>query len=236
MRQSNRFLHSGDIGDIIAAMPIIRQLGGGTIVITHPRYIPHRMPRQSMKGARFRALLPLLLHEDYIDGVEWQDVPDGITHNLRDFRMMDWNKTDNLSQWQARYLGIADLDMSPWLMIPVGSNSKHVIVSRTLRYHNPSFPWTKIGDVYKENLVFMGHEDEATAFRKMMGRDIPRVHTDNFLSVAYVIALSKRFIGNQSAPFWVAAGLGKDLVQEVWQPEPNSIVLRSNANYTGIGI
>ena len=68
---TNRFLHTGDMGDIIAALPSIRQLGGGELVITPMRH--DNTARESMKGARFDFIKPLLEAQAYISSVRFED-------------------------------------------------------------------------------------------------------------------------------------------------------------------
>lgn len=71
-----RFLHHGDIGDVIAALPSIRQLGGGELIITDT-HTPHTA-RQSMKGARYESIVSLIESQPYITGIRWEDnVPRG---------------------------------------------------------------------------------------------------------------------------------------------------------------
>lgn len=229
-----RFLHSGDLGDIIAAMPIIRQLGGGDLILTGKPPIPGKMPRESMKGERLESLIPLLKNESYIGRVEWQDNPKGISHDLTEFRLLSRNATENLAQWQARSIGIDDLDMSPWISVSRSPNGR-VVVSRSLRYQNPNFPWGEIYEKYSHRLLFVGLQEESRAFQRMLNRHVEWISTRDLLKVAEVIAASSLFIGNQSAPFWIAAGLGKNLIQETWSPEPNSIVERPNAHYSFSG-
>lgn len=199
-------------------------------MITEMPPVPGKMPRESMRGARFNSLLPLLRNESYIGDIEWQDSPTDITHDLTQFRIQGWNGKENLAEWQARALSMSSLDMSPWLTIP-RSPSGRIVVSRSLRYQNPTFPWKEVDERYGSRLLFIGLKEEMSAFRRLLGHHVDWVPTDNFLEVAEHIKASTLFIGNQSAPFWIAAGLGHNLIQEVWDREPNSIVQRKNASY-----
>ena len=55
--------------------------------------------------------------------------------------------------------------------------------------------------------------------------------TKNFLEVAQLIAGSKLFIGNQSAPYAVAEGLKHNSILEVTLPSPDCIYERDNGRY-----
>jgi ADP-heptose:LPS heptosyltransferase len=55
------------------------------------------------------------------------------------------------------------------------------------------------------------------------------------MELARVIAGASVFIGNQSAPMAIAAGLGKNLIEECWQGNPNCLFpKRKNAIFWGV--
>jgi ADP-heptose:LPS heptosyltransferase len=60
------------------------------------------------------------------------------------------------------------------------------------------------------------------------------VKTETILDLARVIAGAGVFIGNQSAPMAIALGLGKNVIQECWQANPNCLFRRDNAIYFGV--
>lgn len=225
----NRFLHSGDLGDIIAALPVIRQLGGGELIITDNEQPEGQRPRGKMKGERFEAIKPLLERQQYIYSVAYDVKPNNISHDFSTFRSIP--RFGNLSQWQAKHLGVDDLDMSPWLMVDAVAHP-HVIVARSERYHNPDFPWAAIVKKFKDRLMFVGTEQEHYNFGTEFKVELPRALTKDLLQVAQVIAGSSLGFYNQSCPFWIAAGMGRKLVQETTTLWPNSIVERPNAYYT----
>lgn len=223
----NVFVHSGDIGDIIAALPTISALGGGDIIITE-RLDGKMKGRESMKGSRFEAIQPLLEAQPYIGNVSWQDAPARFTHDFRDFRN-DEQYGESLLDWQARYLGV-EASTAPWLQCrrsPVSLGRP--VIARSLRYQNPGFPWNVVLSRHK-NPIFVGLPEEHAAFEKT-GNRAEFIETKNLLECAEIIAGADIFIGNQSAPFWIAAGLGVRLIQEGWPQQPNSQVRRPNARY-----
>jgi hypothetical protein len=185
----NVFFHTGDLGDIIAALPTIRALGGGYLILGNRH---GRGGRELMSQARFDIIEPLLSAQSYLTGVERiDDAPAVIasrpvellrahlvTHDFTRFRetappqergegskLAHGGAGYNLATWQAKHFKIADLDLSPWLTVPESDNGIRneargkAIFARTERYHNPKFDW---GRIVKENspALFVGLEDE----------------------------------------------------------------------------
>jgi len=230
-----KLLHSGDLGDIIAALPILKQLGGGNIILTDAP--PNaRGPRATMKGRRFDVLSPLLRAQLYVHEVTWMDEPEGITHDLTTFRVHRWLKGETLTDWQARTLGLSPDDYSGgWLTVPKVESNGHVVMARSPRYHNYFFPWDQLVRNYP-TAIFVGFEDEYNALRLATQWKPLKWHpTYDLLELAELIAGAKLTICNQSAPFWIAAGLGVPLIQETYEQHPNSIIKRDNAIYTLTG-
>lgn len=225
----NVFCHSGDIGDCLASLPTMRALGGGDIIIGPPG--PHQ-GRETLKGARIDALRPLLESQAYIGSVTWMDEPSGFSHDFRAFRQAprEYGETVSLLEWQARYLG-ATVSDAPWLRAvrsPVSLG--RTVVARSLRYQNPGFPW-HVAMSKNRNCVFVGLEDEYKAFSRTVSSAVEFVPTKDLLELAEVIGGAQLFIGNQSCPFWIAAGLGVPIIQESWPTDPNSQIKRPNARY-----
>lgn len=76
----NKFLHSGDLGDIIAALPTIRKLGGGELIITES---PSQYSvRQSMRGERFDAIAPLIRAQPYITDIRFEGNVSSFSHHI----------------------------------------------------------------------------------------------------------------------------------------------------------
>lgn len=223
----NVFSHSGDLGDVIAALPAIREMGGGDIVLCPSS--GKDQGRESLHGARYEAIKPLLLAQPYIHDVRWEKDPKNVTHDMRGFRV-NYQLGESLLDWQARFLGIEASD-APWLTAVRSSVSiGRTVIARSLRYHNPGFPWHVILNKHR-NVLFVGTEEEHKAFQVFAGRPIDYHPTKNLLELAEIIGGSHLFVGNQSCPFWIAAGLGVNLIQESWPHSPNSQIRRPNARY-----
>lgn len=229
-----RFLHTHDIGDIIASLPIIRQLGGGHLVITkHLRM--EEMNGRDLKGEKFESLKSLIQEQPYIKSVTYEDNPDPVNVDFSEFRKI-YHPTKNLMSCMAEWVGVKDVDTSPWLFVDPSEGTKgKVICARSPRYNNPTFPWNRVAWEYTNRLRFIGLNDEHRMFQGMLSRVVERIHVNNFKEMAQAISGSDLFIGNQSSPCWVAMGLGHRMIQETSDLNPDSIIPRDNAQFVRNG-
>lgn len=185
--------------------------------------------RESLRGARYESLAPLLTFQPYIDDVEWSDALPDTPYDFSTFRK-DHQPNENLAQWQARHIGVA-ISETPWLLAQHSRRTRgRVLFARSLRYHSPTFPWDKALLRYKDPL-FIGMPDEYHAFQTKWGKPLEHYTASNLLELAELIQGCDLLISNQSCPFWIAAGLGKTLIQETWSVDPNSVIKRDNASY-----
>lgn len=226
---TNTFGHTGDLGDIIAGMPVMRALEGGSVVLSNNHAVINS-GRENLHGARYEAIKPLLEAQPYISGVEWRDSLEGVTHDFSVFRHHE-RFGENIIDSQARHFGM-QVDNTPWLTVTPSQKLKgRVVMARSQRYHSDWFPWREIAALVGDTALFVGMPSEHAEFEQTIGRSIEHVLTENLLELAEIIAGSKLFIGNQSCPFWIAAGLGVPIIQEVLPNIPNAIVVRNNAFY-----
>ncbi len=222
------FVHSGDLGDIVAALPIIRQLGGGRIVMTDSDGI------RPMSN-RMHLITPLLEGCPYIKGVSFEKKASGNMDFTKFRKVYRSNRT--LTESQADWLGIKYVNYAPWLKVkPCKSTSGRVVVCRSPRYHNHAFPWRKIIDSLGKKIVFVGLDSEHADFCHLAGFNVERHPTKTLLEVAEAIAGSELFIGNQSSPCWIAMAMGHPLIQESHPQIRDSIVERPNARFVHSGI
>lgn len=180
-----------------------------------------------MRGARFDAIKPLLEAQPYITSVAWADVPQGISHDLSTFRS-GYRLHENLAQQQARHLGV-EITLDPWLQVEAETNNQ-VVIARSLRYRNGLFPWRKFVERYR-NKIFVGLPVEHREFENSFGQ-IEYVPTENLLELAKIIAGSALLITNQTAAFWIGAGLGVSIIQETYLKDQNSIIEQPNIFYS----
>lgn len=215
---SSSFSHSGKFGDIIYALPAMRHLGGGKLFLNSWKETGMLMNPQLVE-----TIASLLRVQPYIDSCEFSEHDHEI--NLNKWR---WIKTGkgNLADKCLTALGLPTYARDfAWLEVPKPLHIAEVVMSRSHRYHNPSFPWQRIVDKYASKAVFIGSPREHEAFCYEFGEVAYRSNR-NFLEMASVIEGSKLFIGNQSSPLAVAQGLHANLIQEVHTPSPDCIFSR----------
>jgi hypothetical protein len=229
------FRHAGDLGDVVAGLPVIRFFGGGVLYLESAQYT--RVP---LVKANWRGLDKILLAQHYITDVrEFNGEP--IEFNLNDWRWqlmkslrMGANDKKSLLAWQLDQYSIPhDQADTPWLQIEPRKVAR-VVINRTGTgrerkhvYQNPDFPWHYVWRKYKDDAVFVGTPDEHEAFCASCGA-IPMVETKDLYEAAHVISGCDLFIGNQSVCFWLACAMFKPIVLEVWPLGANCLITRPN--------
>lgn len=228
------FYHTGDLGDIIAALPVIRHLGGGELFIgNHPKEFIKQWGNDLrwMKGERFDAIKPLLSSLPYIRNVRFTEHKPNVRHDFTWFRT-HYQATRSLMDSQAAFMRAPRVETVPWLRAAPASETRgKFVIARSGRYHNAEFPWPLLIDRFSHRMIFVGLKRECDQFNAQFRATIPHRPTRTLMELAQLIAGSSCFIGNQSCPCWIAMGLGVRLIQESFPPHPDSIVPRSNAMF-----
>lgn len=223
----NTYFHSGDLGDIIAALPIIRANGGGNI-----RLGPgNDGQREIITPERYSVIAPLLQTQSYIRRVMYGQLQANDI-NISAFRGGSTKLPgENLANWQARYMKVK-VNLAPWLECHAAHAGKgRVIVARTARQQNPNFPWKRVIEHFGERCLFIGSPDECKVLESEVGRKIEFADTPNLLQAAALIMAAKYGYYNSSAPLWLALGLGTNIVEEVSPNEHVVFIPRPNAVY-----
>lgn len=200
------FVHSGDIGDIIYAMPTIKAKGGGHLRLIHT---PGRTSH-GMSHAKAERLATLLRKQSYIESCEFSTEHQGTSiDGFRDHgghgNLTDMHLATHGLDWTHR--------VEPWITVDHPSSPFEVIIHRSPRYAG-RFPWADMLEVYRGRIGFVGFTDEHERFVEKFG-EVPYVDAPDYLSLARVIAGSKWFAGNQSSPLAVAHGLKHNVLMEI---------------------
>jgi hypothetical protein len=99
-----------------------------------------------------------------------------------------------------------------------------VVINRTFRYRCPmgTGTWQNLLEQanISQNGVFVGTQEEHEDFEKCTGFRVNYYPVRDFKQLADVIAGAELFIGNQSAAYSIAMGLGKNSVLETIKIKP----------------
>ena len=208
------FLHSGHLGDVINALPVIKEISKiskcnlflqtgkkleedaiGYKYKDDKIYMTHRMVNM---------VLPLLKKQNYINSVEiFNDQKIDIDLNL--FRKIPMNFNLDEVRWYFQLTGI-HVDLSKqYLFVEEHKTIKNkIVIMRSIRRKN-NFINYKFLNEYKD-VLFLGLKEEFEDLKL----DIPKLEfydCKNFLEAAEIIKASKFFIGNSSFGFTMAEGL-----------------------------
>jgi hypothetical protein len=232
-----RFRHSGDLGDIIFALPTVRALGGGVLYLdpdggTTSPYVratmtkPTKLSRQSIE-----AITPLLLRQDYIKGVQlWSG--EVVDYDLDKFRThLTFNNLSD-SHLAAFGLPLTQRDRA-WLTFadPLVIPDRPIVISRSVRYHGNHGFWEAYLPAIRDRAVFVGLPKEHEIFEYTFGCAVTFFPTPDLLTLARVIAGCRQFIGNSALPHALAEAMKKDLINEYYRPSLMTMFKRAGAQY-----
>lgn len=229
------FLLASDRGDIVASLPTIRALGGGTLFIQAAKH-----PRVCLTPDKWNGIDRLLLAQPYIKNVvEWKNYTTDYDLNRARTRMFSalrqrQGQDTNLADWFLDTFKIPRTERdTAWLTVEPNPVAR-VIINRTgpgrderFWYHNRWFPWARVVEKYRGQSAFIGMPIEHEVFCDVFG-EVPYHPTADLFEAAKVIAGCDLFVGNQSCPLWICYGLGKPAIVEVWLRGPNSGIQRAN--------
>lgn len=234
------FKHSGTFGDLIYSLSVVKKMGGGDIDIAigniercvaqygyrSDEVDPAHRGRFTDKD--FDLLLPLLLRQDYINGVtKWYPGDTDADVDLDRFRGVLFRGFEG-NYVQAYHLTFG-LPFTPevldeiWLEADARTIAP-VVINRTFRYRCPNGTGSWQGLLEQANItqngVFVGTPDEHEDFEKSTGFRVDYYPVQDFKELADVIAGADLFMGNQSAAYSIAMGLGKSSVLETIKIKP----------------
>ncbi len=229
--------HSGNAGDVIYALPAVRELGGvcGAVlrlqlnVPLRDKSIRHPLGAVQLNQKMYDMLAPLLTAQSYIKRLEVQQAGDAVDHDLDSFRdaplLID---RLGISRWYFYMFGVtADLSR-PWLTAtPDRAYARSIVVARSFRYRNLALNHRFLEGM--GDIVFVGLRDEYEDFK----RQVPSarwVEVADFLQLARIIAGARLFIGNQSFPYSLAEGLKVRRVLELDPGMPNVVPAGEHAH------
>lgn len=232
------FCHSGNAGDIIYALPLIKRIHEiceseitllikpGWPIINKPEGFIHPLGNVLMSEKMAGLLIPLIKHQSYISDCSiYQN--ETVDINLDAFRIGGFPlSTGNIARWCNYITGINTNLSRQWIIAtPKELLKDTIIVARSQRYRNTSIDYSFLKKYPK--LAFVGVKEEFDDMKKFIP-GIQWIQVTNFLDLANVIAGCKFFIGNQSLPFAIAEGLKIPRILEIYAKSPDVIPEGSN--------
>ncbi len=208
------FLHYGHLGDVVASLPVIKELSK-----THKCnfYIQAKKPLEPnarhykrfgdyvfLTDANVDMLLPLFMNQPYIHKVD-KYTNQEIDIDLNLIREMPINFNIDSVRWYSQLTGIhTDLSVPYIFAEPHNVIKNKVTIMRNVRRKNY---FTNYQFLKKyESLLFIGLNDEYEDLKK----EVPNLEfydCKDFLEMAQIIKSSKLFLGNLSFGYTIAEGL-----------------------------
>lgn len=205
------FLHSGTSGDVVNALPVIKELSKTHkcnlyVQVDKPYHKIHRDHYSNvlMTEKIFNMLLPLLKSQKYINNVEKYHDQE-IDINLDSFREFPISFQFDNMRYSFHVVGIQPNLIEPYLDVDAHKKIVNkVVIHRTFRYRNHFINY-KFLENY-ENLFFIGTKDEYEDLKKEV-KNLQFYDCKNYLEMAMIIKSSKFVLVNSSIGHSIAEGL-----------------------------
>ncbi|MFO0802647.1 MAG: hypothetical protein U0791_05935 [Gemmataceae bacterium] len=230
-------VHRGKCGDVIYSMAALRghwkSKGEKTMVYLADNGL-FGFPIEEANR-----VIPLLKSQEYIeDAVYIQEGPPAGAKDLMTIAVDEGeghhvSALINTAQYACHLLGVDESwAQQQWLEIePEGEYT--AVFNRTPRNQNANVGWPDIVADHPEGR-FVGLPDEHEEFERITGVSFMFAETPDLLAVARIIAGTRVFIGNQSAPLAIAHGLHRQVIVETAIDYPNAIFKRQGTSYLGV--
>lgn len=228
---SVKIKHSGNLGDIIYslnAMESASNLRDDSVILfielnkpitLHPSF-KHPLNGVMMNEYMFKMAKPFFKKFDFIEDVLVYK-NQKVDYDFDRFREINFNLSGgNIKRWYIYaypelQLYFHDKNIVKWGT--VGGN--YVVLNRTERYNNPFIDYS-ILKTCTQPIYFVGTNIEYQLIKKVVP-DLKFFNCEDFLELAYFIADSTLFIGNQSMCFAIAEQIGATTLLEVAPQCPN---------------
>ncbi len=222
------FLHSGHLGDLIYALPVIKELSKNHechFYIQANKKIPvkyykHPAGKVYIDDRMLNLFLPLMKAQKFIHKCEKYNGQE-IDINFDLFRELPVNIHFNSPRWYFHISGIQVDLTDPYLEVEPHEKIKNkIIIHRTFRHRNQFINYKFLEN--EKNLLFVGTKDEYEDLKKD-AKNLEIYDCKDYLDMAKVIKSCKFFIGNQSVAYPMAEALK---VPRILEAEPNFPVVQ----------
>tara|TARA_B100001123_G_C15262039_1_gene1006935 strand:- start:862 stop:1779 length:918 start_codon:yes stop_codon:yes gene_type:complete len=208
------FLHSGHLGDVINALPLIKEISKtkkcNYYIEANKRLPDHVVDRSHPFGEFYlndkaiNMMLPLLKEQKFINIAEKYS-NQNIDVNLNIFRELPLNFNLDSVRWYFHLTGIhANLNESYVQVSPHNHIQNKIIITRSSRRKNYLINY-KFLNKYK-NILFLGLENEYLDLKKEI-INLEFHNCKNFLEMAQIIKSCRLLIGNLSLGFALAEAI-----------------------------
>ena len=219
------FSHSGHLGDLMYALPIIKELSKTKTCNLYVKvnqkyngnYFKHPSGNIMISERAFSMLLPLLKEQDYLNSVKIHTT-ETIDVNLDFFRALPISNQFHSFRWYFHIVG-KQADMTvPYLEVEPHKTIKNkIVIVRTFRARNVFINY-KFLSKYND-LLFLGTKAEYDDLKK----DIPNLEfydVKDFLELAQLIKACRFYISNQTFAYAIAEGLKVPRLLEAYPDYP----------------
>jgi len=231
--KTTKFKHSGDMGDIVYSLPVIKALGGGTLYLDPEGGLSsdlvgwkgHR--KTKLNASSIDSLKVLLENQSYLTEVRYWSGEE-VDYDLDRFRLYADGKR-NLVESHSMAFGVK-FNGEPWLDVRKRKVSKYVI-SRSLRYHGNYEYWEQFDKSILKDSVFIGLEEEHRYFKLVFGHDVKYYKTASIIDAAEVIAGCEYYFANQSLLSAIGQGIHANMTVELYRDTKTNFFERDGARY-----
>lgn len=228
---NKNYKHSGDMGDIIYSLPVIRFYGGGNLFIplNGLETVKYDGSHSGITEEKFASLKPLLEIQNYISQIKMWNTSDFNINIDFDILRYKSNQEKNLCHRICDFFGVPKQETKkPWISCMPKQVAK-IVINRTFRYRNDLMDYSCLKENFND-AVFIGLKSEHDDFQNRYGK-IDYYETKDLLEAAEVIAGSELFVGNQSVCMAIAIAMGHENVQEYCPACADCVFESSNCNF-----
>jgi hypothetical protein len=240
MKETISVLHSGHLGDVIyslssayAAFELHNKPIDFYIGFNLKNGVPgHPSGGFTMNDVTYNYIKPLLEYQPWVNKVE-KHTNQPIDYNF------DWFRDIGIN------LSSGDIRMWHWALFPELNNgvlkqplikpdrdleylNDSIIINLSKRYRNNTINYSILEPIASKCL-FVGLDDEFTAFNRAYMMGIKRLHVKDALHMCQIISSCKLFIGNQSSSYAIAEQLKVPRLLEIYNFCPNVIPIGGEA-------
>ena len=217
-KENLNFLHSGHLGDLIYALPLIKEISKTKkcnlfIELNKKNTVYyHNHPSGDVINKKsFDLLSPLLNSQEYLNSISLFN-NQNIDVDLNFFREMPFNIIFHSIRWYSHLTGVPINMNEKFLNVNILDNFKDKIaIVRSHRYRNDFINYKFLSK--SKNLIFLGLKDEYLDLKKEI-QNLEFYDCKDFLEMAELINSCKFFIGNLGFAFSIAEGIKKPRLLE----------------------